>query len=163
MSASLKENENDFRKSLMATYANIAIMEMRMYNDDSDAVRPTYKEVLYLYSINNIENCTATDLVELFNSSKALVSQTVIGMEEKGFITRVKDPRDNRRQIIRISEDRIKQFSTEMEIISEAVKRLSSKYSSEEIAKAMFIIEDVTKCMRAICIDKAQSSYDFKE
>ena len=137
----------DFKQALFASYANIAIMELKIYNSNSEHLRPSHKELLYLYSIWSREGCTASDLVELFDSSKALVSQTVLAMEEKGYIVREKDPQDNRRQIIRVSPERLADSEIEMNIIDRSIKQLSSNYSNEEIEKAAKIMLSLSENM----------------
>ncbi len=154
MALSAKELKLDFGKSLLSSYASIAVMEVRMYNNNSSIDRPSYKELLYIYCIWSIENCTATDLVELFRSSKALVSQTIINMEKKGFIIRQKDPLDNRRQILRVSEEVIRRYNDEVVIIEEAIRRLSGTYTLEEICEASNVIKDITDCMLRISSER---------
>jgi len=149
MTMPLKELKVNFSKSLLSAYANIAIMEVRMYNDSKEP-RPSYKEILYMYCIYSINNCTASDLVELFNTSKALVSQTIIAMEKKHFVTRVKDPEDNRRQILKVSPESLVAYSEEMQLIDESLKRMNEVYSVEEICKSARIVKEVTDCMLRI-------------
>ena len=140
-----KKVEMDFKQSLFASYANIAIVEVRLYNESERLARLTHKEMLYMYCIWSKPDWTATDLVEMFDNSKALVSQTILGMEEKGYIAREKDPKDNRRQILRITDDKVLEAREEMEFIDAAVKKLASKYTKEEIEKASKIIFDFTE------------------
>ncbi len=147
MDQQAESKEMDFRQALFSSYANIAIMEMKLYNSNTDHLRPTHKEILYLYCIWSKNGCTATDLVELFNSSKALVSQTIIGMEEKGYIIREKDPEDNRRQIIRISPERVADSATEISIIERSIRQLANEYSDEDISRAAKIMLDLTQNM----------------
>jgi DNA-binding MarR family transcriptional regulator len=137
----------DFKQSLFASYANTAMMELTLYNNNSDHLRPTHKEMLYLYCIWNKEDCTATDLVQLFDSSKALVSQTIIGMEKKGLIYREKDPNDNRRQILKTSEKRLSAAEIELKILDDSIRKLSEKYSKEELENAAKIILTFTEQM----------------
>jgi len=147
MESQSKNEEMDFKQTLFACYANIAIMEMRLYNNSPDYNRPSHKETLYLYSIWTLDGCTATDLVDLFDSSKALVSQTILSMEKKGYIVREKDPTDNRRQILRLSPDQISTITDELKLIDRAVMQLSSYYSKEEIEKASKIVLSLTEIM----------------
>ena len=153
MTMPLKDLKADFSKSLLSSYANIAILEVRMYNN-SDQPRPSYKEILYMYCIYSINNCTASDLVQLFNTSKALVSQTIIAMERKKLVSRIKDPSDNRRQILRVSPETLAMYSEEMQIIDESLKRMNEVYSIEEICKSSKIVKEVTDCMLRISTEK---------
>lgn len=148
-----ESSEMDFRQSLFTSYANIAIMEMKLYNSNSTRLRPSHKETLYLYTIWSKNGCTASDLVELFDSSKALVSQTILGMEEKGYIVRERDPKDNRRQIIRLSPQRLEESKVERNIIERAIRQISKNYSEEEIAKASEIMTRLTDTMVNIVIN----------
>lgn len=147
MDASNNTEHMDFKQSLFASYANIAIMELKLYNNNPDHQRPNHKEILYLYSIWSKPGCTASDLVELFDSSKALVSQTIIAMEKKGYIVREKDPLDNRRQNLRLSDKRIEENHEELRLIDSAVKRLSTQYTEEEIHNAAKILLSFTNNM----------------
>lgn len=147
MDASKDFDNMDFKQSLFASYANIAIMELKLFNNSPEHLRPTHKEILYLYSIWSKPGCTATDLVDLFDSSKALVSQTIIAMEKKGYIIREKDPEDNRRQNLRLSDKRIEESHEELKLIDSAVRKLSSQYSEEEIHNAAKILASFTSNM----------------
>ena len=114
---------------------------------DQGEVHPTQKEVLYMYCIWNRKNCTASDLVEILGSSKALVSQTIIGMEKKGYIVRTKDPEDNRRQILQISPARLAATQTELKILDESIAKLRTMYSPEDIEKAGKMLMSLTNLM----------------
>ncbi len=150
--------ENNFEQALFASYANIAIMELKLYNNSQETNRPTHKEILYMYSIWANKGCTASDLVDLFDSSKALVSQTVIGMEKKGYIYREKDSKDNRRQILKLSEERFPGSIEEMRVIDAAVKNLRNTYSQEDIVRAAKILQCFTDNMMDIVLDETSSS-----
>lgn len=152
MGSEPKKDQMDFKQVLFASYANIAIMELKLYNTQSDRVRPTHKEILYLYSIWSRGGCTASDLVELFDSSKALVSQTVLSMEEKGYIYREKDPADNRRQIITINKDKLNESVEELMLIDKSMRQLSSQYTDEEMMNAARIMYDLTDNMVKLSI-----------
>ena len=158
MPTSLKELKTEFSKSLLASYANVAIMEMRMYNSN-DEQRPSYKEIMYMYCIYSIDKCTASDLVEMFSSSMALVSQTIISMEKKGFVTRTKDPDDKRRQILAISEEMMKKYSEEVDVIDEALKRMSTHHSIEDICEAAKTLNEVTDCMLRVLTEKQTNKF----
>lgn len=137
----------DFKQALFASYANIAIMEIRLHNDDDSRLRPTFKETLYLYSIWSRDGCTASDLVKLFDSSKALVSQTIIGMEKKGYIVREQDKTDRRKQILKISPQRLSGGVEEFKLIDSSITALSAKYTEEELSKSAKIIYEFTENM----------------
>ena len=134
----------DVKQLLFAGYANIAIMEMRLYNSQNEPLRPTHKEILYLYSIWSRGSCTASELVELFDSSKALVSQTILALEQKGYIIRTRDPVDNRKQIITINEEGLNEGVEELYLIERSVKQLSSRYTEGELMDALRIVLDLT-------------------
>ncbi len=138
----------DLKNSLFVSYSNIVLMETRLYNGDvRDCARPTQKEIMYMYCIRSKPGCTATDLVNLLNTSKALVSQTLISMEKKGYITRTKDPEDNRRQILNVSEICLKENQSELRIIEKALEKVRSQYTQEDLVKAMNIMQSLTTNM----------------
>lgn len=151
-----ESSDLDFRQTLFASYANIAIMEMKLFNANSSRLRPSHKETLYLYTIWSKNGCTASDLVELFDSSKALVSQTILSMEEKGYIIREKDPKDKRRQIIRLSPQRLEESKVEMGIIERSIRQISGDYSKEEIDKASEIMLRLTETMVNVTMNDAK-------
>jgi DNA-binding MarR family transcriptional regulator len=153
MQQKLNPEDVNFKQALFASYANVAITEMRLYNTDENHSRPSIKELVYLYCIWTNEGCTASDLVELFSTSKALVSQTIIAMEEKGYIIREKDPKDNRRQILSISPNWKIQAYREKELFDNAIRALSGKYTPEEIERAATIICTFTDNVRKEAVD----------
>ena len=144
----------EFQRLMVEAYANIAILELRLYNDQPDSSRPTFKESLYLFAIQSMEKCTASDLVALFNSSKALVSQTVISMEEKGFIVRTKDPKDNRRQIITLSPEKNNETQIERAIADEAIRRLNDKFSDEDIIRSARVMYEISEVMKDVVMEQ---------
>ena len=77
-------------------------------------------------------------------------------MEEKGYIVRERDPKDNRRQIIRLSPQRLEESKVEMNIIERAIRQISKNYSEEEIAKASEIMTRLTDTMVNIVINDAK-------
>lgn len=148
MDPQISTDEMDFKHALFASYANIAMVEVKLANQaPASSLRPSHKEILYLHCIWTKPDCTATDLVEMFGSSKALVSQTIISMEQKGYIVRTKDPKDNRRQIISLSPTRLSESSRELELIDKSIKDLSSRFSEEEMLNAARIIYTYTQNM----------------
>ncbi len=143
----MNDTEQFLKNALFSSYSNIAIMETRLYNQNPNHLRPTQKEILYLYCIWNKKGCTASDLVEILQSSKALVSQTIIGMEKKGYIVRTKDPEDNRRQILEVSPQRLADTQQEMEILDNSIAKLRTMYTPEDIEKAGKVLLSLTNLM----------------
>jgi len=131
-------------KSICKLNVDMSAMEIRAFNKRLDESSPTYKENLYIFTIASIENCTATDLVKTFGVSKAIVSQTLSAMEEKGFITRVKDSADSRKHIIEISNEKVDLFSNEICLIDQAIDLTLSKYSKEELDTVSKILTDIS-------------------
>ena len=143
----MNDTEQFLRNALFSSYSNIAIMETRLYNQNPNHLRPTQKEIPYLYCIWNKKGCTASDLVEILQSSKALVSQTIISMEKKGYIVRTKDPEDNRRQILEVSPQRLADTQQEMEILDNSIAKLRTMYTPEDIDKAGKVLLSLTNLM----------------
>lgn len=134
--------KHNLTKSLIALFARNSLMEVRVFDENGPLMTPSYKEVLYLYSIATIENCTATDLVKLFKVSKAMVSQMLSGMEEKGYIVRKKDSIDGRKNIITISPERLKDAGEEVKVYDEAIDELHKKFTSEQIEIAAEVLAE---------------------
>ena len=153
MGSEPNKEQMDFKQVLFASYANIAIMELKLYNSQDERIRPTHKEILYLYSIWSRGGCTASDLVELFDSSKALVSQTILSLEEKGYIVREKDPADNRRQIISIVSEKLESVD-ELILIDKVLKKMSSQYSEEELMHAVRIMYDLSDNLMKLSLNE---------
>jgi len=139
----VKDDDINLTNALVRIFANVGITEMRMYNGGTKSSRPTFKEAMYMYAIMSITDCTASDLVDLFGVSKALVSQSIIAMEEKGFIERVRDTKDKRRQIIKVS-DQAEEYMKERDALEYAERMLLQKYTPEQIGLACRIFIDLT-------------------
>ena len=77
-------------------------------------------------------------------------------MEEKGYIVREKDPKDKRRQIIRLSPQRLEESKVEMGIIERSIRQISGDYSKEEIDKASEIMLRLTETMVNVTMNDAK-------
>ena len=144
----------DFKKLLVSSYANLAIMEMRLYNDSTETDRPSFKEILFMYVISDTPNCTATDLVKLFNSTKAMISQTLINMESRGLIKRTKSDGDSRKLIITVCEDKIKEIMGGVNIYEEALMKIEERYSKKQLIDSAQVICDFTRAFRDASIER---------
>lgn len=149
----LYQNRHAVTDSIISIYDATSLMELRAFKEDMNVVRPKHKEVLYMHSILTIEDCTATDLCKLFDESKAMVSQTLNGMEKKGFITREKDPNDRRRHFIRVTQKKIDEMNIEVSIIDNTVDDVLKKYSKEEVDKAAKILAEISSRLKESQLD----------
>jgi len=142
-------NKHKVTDSILSLFTDASVMEMRLFNERLDNSHPKYKEILYIYAIADIgDECTATDICKLFNVSKAMASQTLNGMERKGFIVREKDPDDHRRHFIKISLDKIDIITKEIQIIDNSADNISKKYTKEELEIATRVLADISAQIR---------------
>lgn len=65
-------------------------------------------ELPFLLRIRCIEKSTQKDLVELFHVSNGYASKILRKFEDKGLISRIEDPQNRRRKIVKLTDNGIK-------------------------------------------------------
>ena len=96
----------------------------------------TYNSLLYIeliYTMNG--TCTASRLAELLNVSKPGVTLKLNELLRQGLITKTPDPNDKRKNYLTVNDEAIPQYKVFRRQDSEAIKRITERYTPEEIGK----------------------------
>lgn len=126
----------DLRKALDTFYYSTALCDLRLMNKQFVDKNITYNSLLYvelIYTMNG--TCTASRLAELLNVSKPGVTSKLNELLKQGLITKTPDPHDKRKNYLTVNEEAIPQYKVFRRQDSEAVKRITQRYTPEEIEK----------------------------
>lgn len=87
------------------------------------------------FGCNMNGTCTASKLAELLNVSKPGVTLKLNELLRQGLITKTPDPNDKRKNYLTVNEEAIPQYKVFRRQDSEAIKRITDRYTMEEIGK----------------------------
>lgn len=137
----------NLRKALDSFYYSTALCDLRMMNKHFVDENITYNSLLYIELIYTMGGtCTASKLAELLNVSKPGVTLKLNELMRQGLITKTPDPNDKRKNYLSVNEEAIPQYKVFRRQDSEAIKRISERYTPEEIGKfceMLDIISDI--------------------
>ncbi len=126
----------DLRKALDTFYYSSALCDLRLMNRQFVDESITYNSLLYIeliYTMNG--TCTASRLAELLHVSKPGVTLKLNELLKQGLITKTRDSRDRRKNYLTVNEEAIPQYKVFRRQDSEAVKRITERYTPEEIGR----------------------------
>ena len=136
----------NLRKALDRFYYSTALCDLRLMNKQFVDENITYNSLLYIeliYTMNG--TCTASKLAELLNISKPGVTLKLNELSKQGLITKIPDSKDKRKNYLRVNEDAIPQYKVFRRQDSEAVKRITERYTSEEIRKFCEMLDIISE------------------
>ena len=126
----------NLRKALDSFYYSTALCDLRMMNKHFVDENITYNSLLYIELIFTMDGtCTASKLAELLNVSKPGVTLKLNELMRQGLITKTPDPNDKRKNYLSVNEETIPQYKVFRRQDSEAIKRITERYTPEEIGK----------------------------
>ena len=120
------------KESFDRMYRSVSIMEARFAESDR-CPDLTYMDMLYLDIILLTPDCTVTDLAEMLNVSMPAVTRRINILEEKGFVTRVRQEGDARRKSVVLSERGKGMMADEDRAISAILERMETSFSAQEV------------------------------
>ena len=126
----------NLRKALDTFYYSTALCDLRLMSKQFVDENITYNSLLYIeliYTMNG--TCTASKLAELLNVSKPGVTLKLNELLRQGLITKTPDPNDKRKNYLTVNEEAIPQYKVFRRQDSEAIKRITDRYTMEEIRK----------------------------
>ncbi len=135
----------DLRKALDTFYYSTALCDLRLMNRRFVDKNITYNSILYIeliYTMNG--TCTASKLAELLNISKPGVTLKLNELLKQGLITKTPDPNDKRRNYLTVNEEAIPQYKVFRRQDSEAVRRITDRFSPEEIDRFCEMLDIVS-------------------
>ncbi len=136
----------DLRKALDTFYYSTALCDLRLMNKQFIDENITYNSLLYIeliYTMNG--TCTASKLAELLNVSKPGVTLKLNELLRQGLITKTPDPTDKRKNYLSVNDDAIPQYKVFRRQDSEAIKRITDRFTPEEIGKFCEMLDIISE------------------
>ena len=136
----------NLRKALDTFYYSTALCDLRLMNKQFVDENITYNSLLYIeliYTMNG--TCTASKLAELLNVSKPGVTLKLNELLKQRLITKTPDPNDKRKNYLTVNEEAIPQYKVFRRQDSEAIKRITDRYTTEEIGKFCEMLDIISE------------------
>ena len=136
----------NLRKALDTFYYSTALCDLRLMSKQFVDENITYNSLLYIeliYTMNG--TCTASKLAELLNVSKPGVTLKLNELLRQGLITKTPDPNDKRKNYLTVNEEAIPQYKVFRRQDSEAIKRITDRYTMEEIRKFCEMLDIISE------------------
>ncbi len=136
----------DLRKALDTFYYSTALCDLRLMNKQFIDENITYNSLLYIeliYTMNG--TCTASKLAELLHVSKPGVTSKLNELMRQGLITKRPDPKDKRKSYLFVNDDAIPQYKVFRRQDSEAIKRITDRFTPEEIGKFCEMLDIISE------------------
>ena len=95
----------------------------------------TTKQLLTLIAIGNVfdSDPSVSEVAEVFSTSHQNVTQIALNLQKRGFVEIMKDPRDRRRRLLRLTEENEKFWESRERQNYENMKLLFSSLTREEV------------------------------
>ena len=100
----------------------------------------TRKELPFLIRIRFSDNTTQQELVELFKVSDGYTAKLLRKFENLEFITRIEDPTNRRRKIVKLTPKGIEKTDQLIKIISNWEKNITTKITENEYETLKIIL-----------------------
>ena len=124
----------NLKKALDSFYYSTALCNLRLMNEKFVDEHITYNSLLYLELIFTMKGeCTVSRIADLLNISRPGVTLKVNELIKQGLVTKTPDPDDRRKNYLTINEEAVPQYKIYRYQDNEAVRRITEKYSGEEI------------------------------
>lgn len=136
----------ELRKSLDTFYYSSALCDLRLMNKQFVDENITYNSLLYIeliYTMNG--TCTASKLAELLHVSKPGVTLKLNELLRQGLITKNPDPNDKRKNYLSVNDDAIPQYKVFRRQDSEAIKRITERFTPEEVGKFCEMLDIISE------------------
>ena len=136
----------DLRKALDTFYYSTALCDLRLMNKQFIDENITYNSLLYIeliYTMNG--TCTASKLAELLHVSKPGVTSKLNELMRQGLITKRPDPKDKRKSYLFVNDDAISQYKVFRRQDSEAIKRITDRFTPEEMGKFCEMLDIISE------------------
>lgn len=136
----------DLRKALDTFYYSTALCDLRLMNKHIVDDNITYNSLLYIeliYTMNG--TCTASKLADLLHVSKPGVTLKLNELLRQDLIKKTPDPNDKRKYYLSVTDDAIPQYKVFKRQDSEAIKRITNKFTAEEIDKFCNMLDIISE------------------
>ena len=109
--------------------ADFSVYSLENYKDDDISIA----ELPFLLRIRCIEKSTQKDLVELFHVSNGYASKILRKFEDNGLISRIEDPQNRRRKIVKLTDKGIRKTDGILNHINSWEDMHSTNMAQDEI------------------------------
>lgn len=103
------------------------------FNSNLKDQNMTIKELSVLLRMRFDDISTQNDLVEVFNVSDAYIAKLLRKFEDNEYITRMEDPQNRRKKIVKLTQKGMKKTDELIEVIDEWERKVTSDLTDEEI------------------------------
>ena len=103
------------------------------FNSNLKDQNMTIKELSVLLRMRFDDISTQNDLVEVFNVSDAYIAKLLRKFEDNEYITRMEDPQNRRKKIVKLTQKGMKKTDELIEVIDEWEMKVTSDLTDEEI------------------------------
>ncbi len=136
----------NLKKALDSFYYSTALCNLRLMNEKFVDENITYNSLLYLELIFTMNGeCTVSRIADLLNISRPGVTLKVNELIKQGLVTKTPDPNDRRKNYLTVNEDAVPQYKIYRYQDNEAVRRITDKYSSEEISRFCDMLDMISE------------------
>ena len=104
-----------------------------LFNSNLKDQNMTIKELSVLLRMRFDDISTQNDLVEVFNVSDAYIAKLLRKFEDSEYITRMEDPQNRRKKIVKLTQKGMKKTDELIEVIDEWERKVTSDLTDEEI------------------------------
>lgn len=136
----------NLRDALNAFYYSNALCDLQLMNRKFSHPAITYNSLLYLEIIYSMQGkCTASKLADLLCVSRPGVTKKLNELIEQNLIIKTPDKNDGRKYFLSVNEDMAPQYRIYREQDDLAVKKLTERYSKEDIEKFCNMLQILTE------------------
>ena len=136
----------NLKKALDSFYYSTALCNLRLMNEKFVDEHITYNSLLYLELIFTMKGeCTVSRIADLLNISRPGVTLKVNELIKQGLVTKTPDPNDRRKNYLTVNEEAVPQYKIYRYQDNEAVRRITDKYSTEEISKFCDMLDMISE------------------
>ena len=115
------------------------------FNSNLKDQNMTIKELSVLLRMRFDDISTQNDLVEVFNVSDAYIAKLLRKFEDNEYITRMEDPQNRRKKIVKLTQKGMKKTDELIEVIDEWERKVTSDLTDEEITALKNILFKIHK------------------
>ncbi len=138
--------KDKYRQALSKIIHDTAVFELLLHNMERKDKVLTYNSTLYLDIVNGKNGYyTASNIADLLHVARPSVTQKINELESAGYITKIQSEKDRRVYYLSVTEKYGDIFNScfgeGVDVDSEIISLLTSKYSESEVDKFFEMID----------------------
>lgn len=136
----------ELRKALDTFYYSTALCDLRLMNKQFVDETITYNSLLYIELIYTMKGkATVSDIASMLHVSKPGVTSKINELIKQGLVIKTPDSIDKRKNYLSVNEEKIPSYKVYRRHDNEAIKRITDKFSLEEINKFCEMLDIISK------------------